>query len=67
MLYYFYRLPSSLGWGSALFARVPEVDLVDSTESIFNGGVGAMTFTLVVAGAGGVFHVLGKPVRPAVE
>ena len=67
MLYDFGRLPSALCWGSALLARAPKVDLVDSTESIFNGGIGAMAVTPVLAGAAGVLQVLGKAVRPTVE
>ena len=67
MLNYFIRLPSPLGWGAALFARSAEVDFVDASEAIFDGGVRAVALDLVLAGAAGVFQVFGKAVRPAVE
>ena len=59
MVYYFNRLPSSLSGGTAWLARMAEIDFVNSSESVVNSGVGAMAFTLVVAGAAGVFQVLG--------
>ena len=67
MIYDFFRLPSSLCWGAALFSRASKIDFVDSTESIFNSGVGAMAFTLVLACAAGMFQVLGKAVSPAIK
>jgi hypothetical protein len=60
MCYGFARLPSLLCcWDSALLARTTEVDFVNSSESIFDGGVGAMAFTLVVAGFTGVLQGFG--------
>jgi hypothetical protein len=61
------RLPSSLPRDSAWLARAAEIDLVNSAESVVNGGVWAMAFTLCVAGATGVVRALRETVRPAIE
>jgi hypothetical protein len=50
MCYGFTRLPSLICcWDSALLARTTEVDFVNSSKSIFDGGVSAMAFNLVGA------------------
>jgi hypothetical protein len=55
MCYGYARLPSLLCcWDSALLARTTEVDFVNSSKSFFDGGAGAMSFTLVVASFTGV-------------
>ena len=59
MIYYFARLPASLGRGPAWSAGAAKVDLVDASESVFHSCVGAMSVTLVLASAAGVFQVLG--------
>jgi len=58
MLYYFGRLPSILCGGSALLAGASKVDFVDTSESILNGGIGAMSFTLVLTSFAGVLQIL---------
>ena len=59
MRYYVGRLPSFLGWVTARLSGAAEVDFVDASEAVFNGGVGAVAFLWAEAGGASVFKVLG--------
>ena len=62
MLYYFVRPHSSLFRDSTLLARPSENKVFNPSESVINGGVWAMAFTMVVAGAAIMIQIIGKPV-----
>ncbi len=59
MRYYFGRLPSFLCWVAARLSGAAEVDFVDASEAVVNGGVGAVAVLRAEAGGASVFQVLG--------
>ena len=67
MLYYFVRLLRYLCRDFVLLSRPAKIDFLTPPSRLSTMASGSMAFTLVIAGAASLIHILGKTVQPAVK